>query len=280
MSGNGALVTTDWVAAEAAFPAYRVVEVDEDTEAYAQGHIPGAIAWHWRDDLHDHPRRDFLDREGSRRCSPQVGLGHDDHRRALRRQQQLVRHLRLLVLKLPRLDRVALMDGGRMKWELEGREQRPRARGQPGRPEAAGPQRPELRASATTRWPTPAGRRARWWTSARPAEYAGEVLAPPHLPRSRPGAAATSPARRTSPWAKAVDARTGTFKSADELRRSTAEAASTPTRDVIAYCRIGERSSHTWFVLHELLGYHSVRNYDGSWTEYGNLVGVPVERAA
>ena len=176
-------------------------------------------------------------------------------------------------------DRVKLMDGGRKKWELEDRElvTEVPARGA-GRPRPARPGAPRATAPSATTCSSHIGREGRTMVDVRsPAEFSGEILAPPHLPRSSRRWAATSRARRTCRGRRAAN-EDGSFKGDDELRDIYGSKGVLPDTDVISYCRIGERSSHTWFVLHELLGYERVRNYDGSWTEYGSLVGVPVER--
>jgi thiosulfate/3-mercaptopyruvate sulfurtransferase len=280
MTANGALVTTDWVAAEANGPAYRVVEVDEDTEAYRQGHIPGAIAWHWRDDLHGHPRRDFVDREGLAALLARSGVGPDTTVVLYGGNNNWFATYAYWLMRYRGFDRVRLMDGGRIKWELEGREL---TRAEPAvtaaDPGPLGPERPELRAFRDDALGHMSGEGAAMIDVRSPAEFAGEVLAPPHLPQEQAQVPGHIPGAANVPWATAAR-EDGSFRSPDELARIYAEAGATPERDVIAYCRIGERSSHTWFVLHEILGYPRVRNYDGSWTEYGSLVGVPVETAA
>jgi thiosulfate/3-mercaptopyruvate sulfurtransferase len=280
MTANGALVTTDWVAANAGDPAYRVVDVDEDTEAYRRGHIPGAIAWHWRDDLHGHPRRDFVDREGLASLLGRSGVGPDTTVVLYGGNNNWFATYAYWLLRYRGFGRLTLMDGGRTKWELEGREltteEPPVAPADPG---ALGPELPELRAFRDDAL-AHLGRHGAAMIDVRsPAEFAGEVLAPPHLPQEQAQVPGHIPGAANVPWATAAR-EDGSFRSPDELARIYAEAGATRDRDVIAYCRIGERSSHTWFVLHEILGYPRVRNYDGSWTEYGSLVGVPVERAA
>jgi thiosulfate/3-mercaptopyruvate sulfurtransferase len=280
MSGNGALVSTDWVASESAFPSYRVVEVDEDTEAYTQGHIPGSIAWHWRDDLHDHPRREFLDREGVAELLGRSGIGPDTTVVLYGGNNNWFATYAYWLLRYRGFDRVMLMDGGRIKWELEGREMTTDSPAvAPADPGPLGPQRDELRAFRDDALAHLRRDDGTMVDVRSPAEFSGEVLAPPHLPQEQAQVPGHIPGAANVPWATAAR-EDGSFKSTDELRRIYGEAGVTPDRDVIAYCRIGERSSHTWFVLHEILGYPRVRNYDGSWTEYGSLVGVPVERAA
>jgi thiosulfate/3-mercaptopyruvate sulfurtransferase len=280
MTANGALVTTDRVAADADGRAYRVVEVDEDTEAYREGHIPGAIAWHWRDDLHARPGRDFIDREGLTALLSRSGVGPGTTVVLYGGNNNWFATYAYWLLRYRGFDRVALMDGGRRKWELEGRELTtadPEVA--PADPGPLGPERPELRAHREDALGHMTGEGAAMIDVRSPAEFAGEVLAPPHLPQEQAQVPGHIPGAANVPWATAAR-EDGSFRSRDELARIYADAGATPDRDVIAYCRIGERSSHTWFALHEILGYPRVRNYDGSWTEYGSMVGVPVETAS
>jgi thiosulfate/3-mercaptopyruvate sulfurtransferase len=280
MSSNGVLVTTDWVAANASSPSYRIVEVDEDTDAYRRGHIPGAVAWHWRDDLHHHPRREFIDRDGVAALLRRSGVGPNVTVVLYGGNNNWFAAYAYWLLRYRGFDRVTLMDGGRTKWELEARrlttDEPPVAVADPG---PLGPQRDELRAFRDDAL-AHVGRTGGAIVDVRsPAEFSGELLAPPHLPQEHAQVPGHIPGAANIPWATAAR-EDGSFRSPEELRRIYSEAGVTPDRDVIAYCRIGERSSHTWFVLHEILGYPTVRNYDGSWTEYGSLVGVPVETGA
>ena len=272
------LVSTDWVADHAAEPAVRLVEVDEDTTAHARGHLRGAVAWHWWDDLHHPVRRDVADAAQVRALLGRAGVGP---------ATQLVLHgghdnwfaaYAYWVLRLRGFDRVRLMDGGRRKWEAEGREL---VRDPPGHapadPGPLGDGRPGLRALREDVLAA-LGRPGVALVDVRsPAEYAGEMPAPAHLPREQARVSGHIPGAVNVPWAKAVR-EDGAFRSDEELAAVFRDAGVGPGSDVVTYCRVGERSSHTWFVLHELLGYERVRNYDGSWTEWGSLVGVPVER--
>ena len=273
------LVSTDWVAEHVGDPAYRLVEVDEDTAAYAGGHIATPIAWHWKDDLHEDLRREFLAQEGLTELLRALGRRPRHDGRALRRQQQLVRHLRLLAAALPRLR--PGQAGGRRAQEVGARgaragrpTSRPYDAADPG---ALAPVREDVRAFRDDVLAHIGGAGRTMVDVRSPAEFSGEVLAPPHLPQEQAQVPGHIPGAANVPWASAA-ADDGSFKSDEELTALYGGVGVTPETDVIAYCRIGERSSHTWFVLHELLGYPRVRNYDGSWTEYGSLVGVPVER--
>ncbi|HMM48851.1 MAG TPA: sulfurtransferase [Miltoncostaeaceae bacterium] len=274
------LVSTEWAAAHLDDPAYRFVEVDEDTEAYSHNHLRGAIGWHWRDDLHAAPRREFIDQDGVRALLGRAGVGPDTTVVLYGGNNNWFAAYAYWILRYRGFDRVVLIDGGRKKWELEARElvsEVPSpAPADPG-PLAAG--RPELRAD---RDEVVAGIGAAGIALVdvrSQAEYSGEMLAPPHLPQEQPHVPGHVPGAASIPWSSAAND-DGTFKSDEELAELYGAKGVTPDKDVIAYCRIGERSSHTWFVLHELLGYERVRNYDGSWTEYGSLVGVPVEVGA
>ncbi len=272
------LVDTDWVASHLDDPAFRLIEVDEDTTAYAGGHIRNAIAWHWKDDLHDALRRDFLSQDELTGLLARSGVGPDTTVVLYGGNNNWFAAYAYWVLRYKGFDRVRLLDGGRKKWELEERELVSDVPGvgaaQPG---ALGPVREELRAYRDDVIGHVGGTGNRFVDVRSPAEFSGEVLAPPHLPQEQAQVPGHIPGSANVPWASAAR-EDGAFKSDDELTALYTDVNVTPDTDVIAYCRIGERSSHSWFVLHEILGYDKVRNYDGSWTEYGSLVGVPVER--
>ena len=272
------LVSTDWVAEHADDPAYRLVEVDEDTTAYAGGHIRNAVAWHWKDDLHEELRREFLGQESLAELLARSGVGPDTTVVLYGGNNNWFATYAYWLLRYLGFDRVQLMNGGRKKWELEERElvtdEPSVARAEPG---ALAPVRHELRAFRDDVLGHIGGGGKSMVDVRSPAEFSGEVLAPPHLPQEQAQVPGHIPGAANVPWATAAR-EDGSFKSDDELTEIYGGMGITPDNDVIAYCRIGERSSHTWFVLHELLGYPTVRNYDGSWTEYGSLVGVPVER--
>jgi thiosulfate/3-mercaptopyruvate sulfurtransferase len=272
------LVTTDWVAEHGGEPGYRLVEVDEDTAAYAAGHLRGAIAWHWRDDLHEDLRREFVGQEQLAALLRRSGVGPDTTVVLYGGNNNWFATYAYWLLRYLGFDRVRLVDGGRKKWELEGRElvtEVPQVA--PADPGPLGPVRHELRAFRDDVLAHLAGNGRALVDVRSPAEFSGEVLAPPHLPQEQAQVPGHIPGAANVPWATAAR-EDGAFKSDEELTKIYGDVGVTGDKDVIAYCRIGERSSHTWFVLHEILGYERVRNYDGSWTEYGSLVGVPVER--
>jgi thiosulfate/3-mercaptopyruvate sulfurtransferase len=272
------LVSTDWVAEHADDPGYRLVEVDEDTTAYAGGHIRNAIAWHWKDDLHEDLRREFLGQESLSALLARSGVGPDATVVLYGGNNNWFATYAYWLLRYLGFDRVKLMDGGRKKWELEEREvvtdEPSVAEADPG---PLTPVRDELRAFRDDVLGHIGGSGKTMVDVRSPAEFSGEVLAPPHLPQEQAQVPGHIPGAANVPWATAAR-EDGAFKSDQELTEIYGGVGVSPDTDVIAYCRIGERSSHTWFVLHELLGYERVRNYDGSWTEYGSLVGVPVER--
>jgi thiosulfate/3-mercaptopyruvate sulfurtransferase len=269
------LVSTDWVEEHADDPNVRIVEVDEDSSAYEKGHIPGATAWNWSSDLHAPVGRDYLSQPELSELLAAAGVGPDTTVVLYSGNNNWFATYAYWILKLRGFDHVRLLDGGRKKWELESREL---TQDVPSfvRTEFRidGPERPELRAYRDEVIAKIGD--AGMIDVRSPEEFRGEKLAPDHLPQEQSQVPGHIPGAANIPWAKAAND-DGTFKSPDELRALYAEAGITPDREVIAYCRIGERSSHTWFALHELLGYDTVKNYDGSWTEYGSLVGAPVE---
>jgi thiosulfate/3-mercaptopyruvate sulfurtransferase len=279
MSGRDeVLVSTDWVVENGGDDAYRLVEVDEDTTAYAGGHIQNAIAWHWKDDLHDALRRDFLDQDGLRALLARSGVGPSTTVVLYGGNNNWFATYAYWLLRYLGFDRVKLVDGGRKKWELEGK---PLTTDEPSvssaDPGELAPVRHELRAFRDDVMAHLKGSGKAMVDVRSPAEFSGEMLAPPHLPQEQAQVPGHIPGAANVPWATAAR-EDGSFKSDEELTKIYGDVGVTGDKDVIAYCRIGERSSHTWFVLHEILGYDRVRNYDGSWTEYGSMVGVPVER--
>ena len=278
MSRSESLVSTDWLAENAGTADIRIIEVDEDTDAYGVGHIPGSIAWHWSDDLHDRPRRELISQDQVAALLAKSGVGPATTVVLYGGNNNWFAAYAYWTLKYRGFDRVKLLDGGRKKWEAENRPQTTEipnvASADPG---ALGPERPELRAFRDDVLATLDDSAHARVDVRSPAEYTGELVAPPHLPQEQAQVPGHIPGSANVPWALAAR-EDGSFKSDDELRTLYGDVGVTADKQVTAYCRIGERSSHTWFVLHELLEYPSVRNYDGSWTEYGSLVGVPVER--
>jgi len=274
-SNPDALVTTDWLKANLRDPNVLVVEVDEDATVYDKDHIPGAIAWSWSDDLHHPLRRDYLDQEGFSSLLSAAGVGPETTLVLYGGNNNWFAAYAYWLLKYRGFDNVKLLDGGRKKWNVESlplESEKPEIT--PTRFTISGPERPEVRAFRDHVLETLGSSTLVDVRS--PEEFSGEKIAPDHLPQEQPYVPGHIPGAKNIPWGKAAN-EDGTFKSAEELRELY-ESAGVDDGEIIAYCRIGERSSHTWFVLTELLGHSDVKNYDGSWTEYGSLVNVPVER--
>ncbi|MFL5800126.1 MAG: sulfurtransferase [Actinomycetota bacterium] len=274
-----ALVETDWLEQHRSDPNLRVVEVDEDTSAYEKGHIPGAVAWNWNTDLHAETGREYVDQAGLGRLLQRAGVGTDTTVVLYGGNNNWFAAYAYWLVRYLGYPNVKLLNGGRKKWELESRE----LTGDVPSYDAT-----ELKVSGATNedirsmrdevlWQVREGGAAKFIDVRSPEEFRGEKLAPDHLPQEQAQVPGHIPGAANIPWVKAAND-DGTFKSADELKALYEGAGVTVGDEVIAYCRIGERSSHTWFVLNELLGYPNVKNYDGSWTEYGSLVGVPVEK--
>jgi thiosulfate/3-mercaptopyruvate sulfurtransferase len=270
------LVETDWLAEHLDDAGFRIIEVDEDTTAYEKGHIRGAVGWDWFADLHDPLRREYLDPAGLSRLLQQAGVGSDTTVVLYGGNNNWFAAYAYWLLRYLGFDRVHLLNGGRKAWELEGRELVTEVGHlTPTDVQVTGPIRGELRVlrdEVLAKLGT-----VQLIDVRSPEEYRGELLAPPHLPQEQAQVPGHIPGAANIPWSRAARD-DGRFKSADELHALYQGEGIRPDRAVIAYCRIGERSAHTWFVLHELLGHPIVANYDGSWTEYGSLVGVPVER--
>jgi thiosulfate/3-mercaptopyruvate sulfurtransferase len=283
MAENGyakpVLVTTDWLAGRLDDPNVVVAEVDEMPELYEEAHIPGAVKLHWRDDLQDPVERDLVDRETFERLLGERGIANDTTVVLYGDKNNWFAAYAYWYLKIYGHEDIRILDGGRQKWIDEGRElttelptREPviyRARE---RDESIRAYRDEVR-----EWLGADGRALVDVRS--PGEYAGDLISPPGYEQEGAQRAGHIPTAVSVPWATAV-ADDGTFRTADELRSLYEGKGVTPDKEVTAYCRIGERSAHTWFVLKELLGYDKVRNYDGSWTEWGNLVDVPIEKGA
>jgi thiosulfate/3-mercaptopyruvate sulfurtransferase len=271
-----ALVETDWVAERLDDPAIRLIEVDEDTTAYEKGHIRNAIGWNWFDDLHDKPRREYVDQDGLSKLLQRAGVGPDTTVVLYGGNNNWFAAYAYWLLRYLGFDNVKLMNGGRKKWELESRELVAEV------PSfdatnftIKGKVRSDLRAMRDEVLKKVG--KTQFVDVRSPEEFRGELLAPAHLPQEQAQVGGHIPGAANVPWSRAAN-EDGTFKSADELKKIYGDAGIAAGKAVIAYCRIGERSAHTWFVLTQLLGYDNVENYDGSWTEYGSLVGVPVER--
>jgi thiosulfate/3-mercaptopyruvate sulfurtransferase len=272
------LVTTEWLAAQLGDDDLVVAEVDENPDLYEDGHIAGAVQLHWRDDLQDPIERDIIEKAEFERLMGARGIGTDTSVVLYGDKNNWFAAYAYWYLKIYGHADVRILDGGRQKWIDEGRD-------------------------LTTETPTPVPARytakdadesirvrrdnvlqglknggGRALVDVRsPQEYSGELMAPPGYEQEGASRTGHIPSAQSIPWAQAVRD-DGTFKSPDELRELYGAKGVTPEKEVLAYCRIGERSAHTWFVLRELLGYPDVKNYDGSWTEWGNLVDVPIER--
>jgi thiosulfate/3-mercaptopyruvate sulfurtransferase len=270
------LVSTDWLEEHATDPGIRVIEVDEDTSAYDKGHIKGAVGWNWSTDLHTAVGRDYVDQGGLSSLLSDAGVGPDTTVVLYGGNNNWFAAYAYWILKLRGFDNVKLLDGGRKKWELESRELTGEVPSYDGTGiKVTGSERTEIRALRDEVL-AKQGSTTGFVDVRSPEEFRGEKLAPDHLPQEQSQVPGHVPGAANIPWVQAAND-DGTFKSADELRALYADQGITPDREVIAYCRIGERSSHTWFALQELLGFPNVKNYDGSWTEYGSLVGAPVE---
>ena len=272
------LVTTDWVAQHQNDPKVRIVEVDVDTKSYDESHIPNAIAWAWNTQLSDTLKRDILSKEQFEELMSSAGIAPDTTVVIYGDNNNWFAAWALWQMKIYGHADVKLMNGGRKKWLAEGRDVSKDT------PKPARTQYKSSKTDTSLRAFLPqvqaalASHASAMVDVRSPQEFTGEILAPPGLPETcqRGG---HIPGARSIPWGKAVN-EDGTFKSYDELKALYGGEGVDGSRPVIAYCRIGERSSHTWFVLKYLLGYDKVTNYDGSWTEWGNLVGAPIEKGA
>jgi thiosulfate/3-mercaptopyruvate sulfurtransferase len=274
MSRADVLVDADWVEAHNGEPGLVLVEVDEDTSAYDKGHIRNAVKIDWKKDLQDPVRRDFVDREGFEKLLSERGIANDDTVVLYGGNNNWFAAYAYWYFRLYGHQNVKLLDGGRKKWELESRELVTEVPQRPATQYHAQEQDTSLRAFRDE--VVAAIGNLNLVDVRSPDEFAGRLLAPAHLPQEQAQRGGHIPTARNVPWSKAAD-EDGTFKSDDALRTLYGEAGVDFNVDTIAYCRIGERSAHTWFVLHELLGQPNVKNYDGSWTEYGSLVGVPIK---
>ncbi len=275
MSRPDVLVDADWVEAHKNDPGVAIVEVDEDTSAYDTGHIPNAIKIDWKKDLQDPVRRDFVDKAGFEALLSERGIAGDDTVILYGGNNNWFAAYAYWYFKLYGHQNVKLLDGGRKKWELDSREL---VKDLPDRSKTSYTAQGQDAAIRALRDEVVAAIGKRNLVDVRsPDEFSGRLLAPAHLPQESAQRGGHIPTAKNVPWSKAANDN-GTFRSDAELRTLYGDEAGVDfAKDTIAYCRIGERSAHTWFVLHELLDQPNVKNYDGSWTEYGSLVGVPIE---
>jgi len=276
---NAVLVTTEWLAERLGEDGLVVAEVDENPDLYDEGHIPGAVKLHWRDDLQDPVERDIVDRETFERVLGERGIGNSTTVVLYGDKNNWFAAYAHWYLKVYGHAGVRILDGGRQKWIDEQRELTTDVPSPTAQSYAAQDRDETIRAyrDQVREWLESGG--VSLVDVRSPGEYAGELIAPPGYEQEGAQRAGHIPTAVSIPWASAVRD-DGTFKSAEELRELYEARGVAPSQPVTAYCRIGERSAHTWFVLSELLGYEDVRNYDGSWTEWGNLVDVPIEKGA
>ncbi|WP_242909107.1 sulfurtransferase [Actinomadura terrae] len=274
MSRSDVLVDAEWVESHLDSPGLVLVEVDEDVSAYDKGHIRGAVKIDWKTELQDPVRRDFVDKTGFEQLLSSKGIANDDLVILYGGNNNWFAAYAYWYFKLYGHEKVQLLDGGRKKWELDSRELVTDVPSRPATEYKAKDQ--DLSIRAFREEVVDAIGTKNLIDVRSPDEFSGKLLAPAHLPQEQAQRAGHVPTARSIPWSKAAND-DGTFKSDEELREIYGAAGVDLSKSTIAYCRIGERSSHTWFALRELLGLQDVKNYDGSWTEYGSLVGVPIE---
>jgi thiosulfate/3-mercaptopyruvate sulfurtransferase len=277
MARSDVLVSTDWAESNLNAPNTVFVEVDEDTSAYDTGHIEGAVKLDWKTDLQDPVRRDFVDAQQFSKLLSDRGIANDDTVILYGGNNNWFASYAYWYFKLYGHESVKLLDGGRKKWELDSRDLVDAVPERAATEYKAKAQDTSIRAF---RDDAVAAIGSLNLVDVRsPDEFSGKLLAPAHLPQEQSQRPGHIPSARNIPWSKNAND-DGTFKSDDELKELYEAEQVDLAKDTIAYCRIGERSALTWFVLHELLGVENVKNYDGSWTEYGSLVGVPIELGA
>ena len=270
-----ALVDTEWVAQNLDAPGVRLVEVDVDTAAYEQGHAPGAVGWNWKSQLQESVVRDVVEKSEFERLLGESGIGNDTRVILYGDNNNWFAAWAYWQLKYYGHENVQLMNGGRAKWLAENRPTTTDVQSHAAQSYTA--QNPDTSIRAMRDEVSAALGSSVLVDVRSPAEFSGELLAPANLPQEGSQRGGHIPGAVNIGWAQAVN-EDSTFKTADELNEIYGGRGVTADKDVIAYCRIGERSSHTWFVLKALLGYENIRNYDGSWTEWGSGVGLPIER--
>jgi thiosulfate/3-mercaptopyruvate sulfurtransferase len=277
MSRQDVLVTADWAEKNLGTDGIVFLEVDEDTTAYDGGHLPGAVKINWTTELQDPVRRDIVDKAQFEQLLSAKGVSADDTVVLYGGNNNWFAAYAYWQFKLYGHADVKLLDGGRKKWELDGRTLTTDVAERPAGTYTA--QEPDLSIRAFRDEVVDAIGAKNLVDVRSPDEFSGKILAPAHLPQEQSQRPGHVPGAVNIPWSKAAN-EDGTFKSDDDLAKLYGDAGLDDGKATIAYCRIGERSSHTWVVLHELLGHTDVKNYDGSWTEYGSLIGVPIELGA
>ena len=271
------IVTTDWVSEHGSDANVRLVEVDVDTAAYDAGHIAGAVGWNWKSELQQTLSRDLVSKEGMEQLLGSAGIGNGTTVVLYGDNNNWFAAWAFWQMKYYGHDDVKLMNGGRAKWEAEGKPLTTDAANHGSKSYTAKAANEDIRAYRDQVLSKVNASSISLVDVRAPAEYSGELLAPEALPQEGAQRGGHIPSAANVPWGQAV-AEDGTFKSADDLQALYGGKGIDGSKETIAYCRIGERSSHTWFVLTQLLGHTNVRNYDGSWTEWGSIVGAPIER--
>lgn len=270
------LVDTAWVADHRNDSGVKLVEVDVDTNAYDEGHIPGAVSWNWTSQLNDGLRRDILSKSDLEKLLGESGISNDDTIVLYGDNNNWFAAFAFWILEIYGHKKLLLMDGGRKKWIEEKREVTTDVPSPAAAQYAAQDANQAIRSNVSEILKNLEDGKYQLVDVRSPAEFSGEVIAPPGMTETAQRGGHV-PTAKNIPWSKAVN-EDGTFKTADELREVYGSQGVVPDKPVIAYCRIGERSSHTWFALKYLLGYNDAKNYDGSWTEYGSMVSVPIEK--
>ncbi|RYX83435.1 sulfurtransferase [bacterium] len=271
-----ALVDVEWVEEHRKDGSIKLVEVDVDTNAYSEGHIPGAVSWNWTSQLSDNVRRDILSKEALEELLGKSGITSDDTIVLYGDNNNWFAAFALWILKIYGHEKVVLMDGGRKKWVADARELTTAEENPTATTYTAKDADTSLRSNVREILDIVDSGNYELVDVRSPAEFSGEVIAPPGMTETAQRAGHV-PGAKSIPWALTVE-EDGTFKSADKLRELYSSRGISFEKPIVAYCRIGERSSHTWFVLTYLLGQQGAKNYDGSWTEYGSMVGVPIEK--